>query len=216
MKDEIYVGNLVSPEELSHSAKGSKWKDHKYIKKIGDRYYYTQEELAKAAKKAGKAIGDAAYDAQFELEWQAGRAADAVKDAVDTVGYNVNKATGLDLRKEYNRNKSNEQHHREEAAYFQRKADQANAATVRAYGLFDPKKESTKGILKSYHDDISRQVEGQRYHLKRAGEYQDRANAYKRRYDKTPAGKLENSVNKGIKTLSGLFERRKKLKKKKK
>lgn len=45
-----YRGNVY----IIHSAKGSTWKNHKYIKKIGDVYYYTKEQLAKA----GKAISD--------------------------------------------------------------------------------------------------------------------------------------------------------------
>ena len=33
---------------LIHSAKGTSWKDHKYIRKVGDRYYYvTKKESSK-------------------------------------------------------------------------------------------------------------------------------------------------------------------------
>jgi hypothetical protein len=39
-----------------HSAKGTTWKNHKYIKKIEDRYYYTKESLSNALNKAGSAV----------------------------------------------------------------------------------------------------------------------------------------------------------------
>lgn len=36
---------------ISHSAKGHTWENHKYVKKIGNRYYY-KDDLARGAKKA--------------------------------------------------------------------------------------------------------------------------------------------------------------------
>ena len=36
---------------ISHSAKGTTWSDHKYVKKVGNRYYY-KDDLARGAKKA--------------------------------------------------------------------------------------------------------------------------------------------------------------------
>jgi hypothetical protein len=56
MRDEIYVGRLISEEALAHSS--GLWKKHKYIKKIGDRYYYTKEQLKKAGKKASDSVSD--------------------------------------------------------------------------------------------------------------------------------------------------------------
>lgn len=41
MKDEVYVGNLVSPDELEHSS--GPWKKHKYRRKVGKRYYYDED-----------------------------------------------------------------------------------------------------------------------------------------------------------------------------
>ena len=52
MRDEIYVGKLISEDALAHSS--GLWKKHKYIKKIGDRYYYTKEQL----KSAGRDVKD--------------------------------------------------------------------------------------------------------------------------------------------------------------
>lgn len=30
--------------EMEHSAKGTTWKNHKYVKKVGNRYYYNTED----------------------------------------------------------------------------------------------------------------------------------------------------------------------------
>lgn len=38
---------------IVHAGIGSGWKNHKYIKKIGDRYFYTMEELRKFGQRAG-------------------------------------------------------------------------------------------------------------------------------------------------------------------
>lgn len=54
MRDEIYVGALISERGFEHST--GLWKHHKYIKKIGDRYYYTKEQLKKAGEKASTAV----------------------------------------------------------------------------------------------------------------------------------------------------------------
>lgn len=52
MRDKVYVGALVFRDELEHSAKGSQWKDHKYVKKENGRYYYT-DDIAKNNRKVG-------------------------------------------------------------------------------------------------------------------------------------------------------------------
>lgn len=41
---------------IAHSAKGSTWKNHKYLKKIGDRYVYAKEQIEGAVKDVGKKI----------------------------------------------------------------------------------------------------------------------------------------------------------------
>lgn len=43
--------------ELMHAGDRS-WKNHKYIKKIGDRYFYTMDELRRYGQKAKKSIED--------------------------------------------------------------------------------------------------------------------------------------------------------------
>lgn len=43
--DEFLIQNGIIDAELSHSAKGSTWKNHKYLKKVNGRYYYSQDEL---------------------------------------------------------------------------------------------------------------------------------------------------------------------------
>lgn len=50
----IKIQNHNRTNYIIHSAKGSTWKNHKYIKKLNGIYYYTKEQLAKA----GKAISD--------------------------------------------------------------------------------------------------------------------------------------------------------------
>lgn len=45
-----YVCINSGDEYLAHSAKGSTWKDHKYIKKEGGRYYYADEKGNKGGK----------------------------------------------------------------------------------------------------------------------------------------------------------------------
>ena len=37
---------VVRRKELKHSAKGSSWKEHKYIKKVGDKYIYANDPNA--------------------------------------------------------------------------------------------------------------------------------------------------------------------------
>jgi hypothetical protein len=54
MRDEVYVGALISERGFEHST--GLWKHHTYIKKIGDRYYYTVEQL----KNAGSTVKDVA------------------------------------------------------------------------------------------------------------------------------------------------------------
>lgn len=45
-----YVCINSGDEYLAHSAKGSTWKDHKYIKKEGGRYYYADEKGNKGSR----------------------------------------------------------------------------------------------------------------------------------------------------------------------
>lgn len=60
MKDEIYIGNLVSPDELRHSAKGSHWKEHKYLKVVNGIYTYPKRKKEKylARKEAAENIDE--------------------------------------------------------------------------------------------------------------------------------------------------------------
>lgn len=38
------IVRVTRKDELKHSAKGSTWKDHKYIKKVGDKYVYADTQ----------------------------------------------------------------------------------------------------------------------------------------------------------------------------
>lgn len=54
---------ITTRDELMHSAKGSTWKDHKYIKKIGDKYIYaTTKGKAENAAKRGVSTINATND----------------------------------------------------------------------------------------------------------------------------------------------------------
>jgi hypothetical protein len=77
MKQKHYV---VRRCELRHSAKGSTWKDHKYIKKVGDKYVYadtpdvSSEDEKNKKEQEGSAVEgntegvDKATDTEFDLE----------------------------------------------------------------------------------------------------------------------------------------------------
>lgn len=62
MRDNDWLDYLYArkTDELKHSAKGTTWGNHKYIAKIGNRYFYSQEQLS-AFKKTKSARS--AYEA---------------------------------------------------------------------------------------------------------------------------------------------------------
>ena len=48
-KDEIRAKKVIEmardkSETLEHSAKGTTWKNHKYVKKVGNKYYYDKKD----------------------------------------------------------------------------------------------------------------------------------------------------------------------------
>ena len=64
MKDRVYVDSLF------HSAKGTTWKKHKYVRKEGDRYIYpedlktlslTKETKQDTAAERARKGGESAY-----------------------------------------------------------------------------------------------------------------------------------------------------------
>lgn len=78
---------------LYHSAKGSTWKKHKYIKKIKDRYFYTMEELRKAGQNFKEYVGDMVIAGEYETVGNGTvvkdtrvRAKDALKTIKDKIG----------------------------------------------------------------------------------------------------------------------------------
>lgn len=48
---------IVRKKELTHSAKGSTWKDHKYIKKVGDKYVYANSKNGTEDTDTGESSG---------------------------------------------------------------------------------------------------------------------------------------------------------------
>lgn len=87
--DEIYHSCLA------HSAKGSTWKNHKYIKKIGDAYIY-----AKAAKKAKKKAKEADERFDYEMNGAGHNASVAANEERNRLGKNV-KPKSLDVIRQY-------------------------------------------------------------------------------------------------------------------
>lgn len=75
---------IVAPTEeyLEHSAKGTTWKNHKYIKKVGSRYVYP----------AKKAIGVKASQAKQAVTSGASKVASNAKKAASSVGKAASKA----------------------------------------------------------------------------------------------------------------------------
>lgn len=65
MSKGIYVGRLISEESLSHSL--GPWKKHKYVKKVGDRYYYNK--LTKSAKDLAERSEHEKFNADIYKGW---------------------------------------------------------------------------------------------------------------------------------------------------
>lgn len=68
-KEEIFYWN----DDLSHSAKGSTWKKHKYVRKEGNKYIYANDQrkrgssLDDAAAWIKEKLGGNAYDELYEF-----------------------------------------------------------------------------------------------------------------------------------------------------
>lgn len=101
MRDRIYVGRLISEDELAHSS--GLWKKHKYIKKVGDRYYYTKEQLKNAGKKvadsADKAIGVTARKEYKEAKEEAVKTYNSKEDRFDEKALDKATKAGVNYRK---------------------------------------------------------------------------------------------------------------------
>lgn len=72
-----YKGRGV--EELMHSAKGTTWKNHKYLKKVNGRYIYPKK-VNRSSASGNKVVGDV-----NNLSDDFGRSFNAVKDEKDLV-----------------------------------------------------------------------------------------------------------------------------------
>lgn len=82
---------VVTRKELKHSAKGSTWKDHKYIKKVGDKYIYADDQQGGGnSDKLGDLLtkvtnGDMSF-ADFEKQLSAsGVSSDKLKESLIAV-----------------------------------------------------------------------------------------------------------------------------------
>lgn len=67
---------------LMHSAKGSTWKNHKYIKKVNGVYYYAKDKVSKAAGKVAEVTKDAlGFDEEEKAKDLTKKAYDAAIDS---------------------------------------------------------------------------------------------------------------------------------------
>jgi poly-gamma-glutamate capsule biosynthesis protein CapA/YwtB (metallophosphatase superfamily) len=85
MKYVIAPSYLETKNTLTHSAKGTTWKDHKYIKKINGVYYYTKEELSNAIK-SGK-VSASQLKSDLDARKELGK---INKETNDSVRYVIN------------------------------------------------------------------------------------------------------------------------------
>ena len=189
MKDEVYIGNLVSPNELRHSAKGSTWKKHKYTAIINGVYQYPRKKMEKyRARQNAKQLEQEYYNLYKRYAGEADEAekrAEAFKRqrlAEDGAFYYRNSINNSELEPTGSTN----------ANLTGREEIKAKGKRYMAnlYG----RKTAEQKFIASDRDLIDRGIDAV-------------ANA---------AGTAKSLKDKGIKTLSGLYERRKKLKKKKK
>ena len=182
MRNEIYVGALISERELEHSS--GPWKKHKYLKKIGDKYIYAKNKVGEAADIIGDKISDTAenvvdkardlaFDAQFEAEWKAGRAKDAVENAADAVKEKVGEAVGADERAKWI-SESRKANNRKEWADDAKKKGEA----ARRSG------EKDDGFYKDWEQRHRKEYDYQR----------ERARKAHADYSKTAMGKAENAL----------------------
>lgn len=79
---------ILAPTEeyLAHSAKGTTWKDHKYIKKVNDRYIYAKDSLGITSRQNMKKHQKAANQDDKILEDLQNNGIHSVEDAADAVG----------------------------------------------------------------------------------------------------------------------------------
>lgn len=54
--------SLINDHYLKHSAKGSSWKNHKYIKKVGDKYIYANTKNGEGDDENSKTNADASNE----------------------------------------------------------------------------------------------------------------------------------------------------------
>lgn len=177
MRDEIYVGALISERGFEHST--GLWKHHKYIKKIGDRYIYAKnkagevrDKLGETAEKAADKAKDLAWDAQLEAEWKAELAGDAVKRAAKAI---TDPITGASYRR-------SAKHYARVAKVNEEVGADLRDRARQTAGEFD------KRTTKAYRKGAERE-------RKDATDARGMANYYRSKYNKTLGGRIENAVN---------------------
>lgn len=87
---------------IAHSAKGSTWKKHKYLKKIGDRYVYAKEQVGKAVSDIGKKIDNTTLwenKRTASVEGVSGSTTTTTKTKVKDVRREIGKSTSNTAKK---------------------------------------------------------------------------------------------------------------------
>lgn len=221
MKDEIYIGNLVSPNELSHSAKGSHWKEHKYLKVVNGIYTYPKRKKEKylARKEAAENIDEysrlaSEYNAEadkFESEAEEleKQSRDANREQIRNdrlIRETVNKSVPVYTRvgkKEYTEMiPGTQKDDAKEEVYYK---------SHRGYKEGDREIKNTLTAGPATHAaQKKRLAQGKRYRAKtsraKANEYgQKKAQALMTLHDR-------DIIDKGIDAVAGLFNRKKKKK----
>lgn len=76
---------------LMHSAKGSTWKNHKYVKKVNGVYYYAKDKVTEAKDKVVEVAKDViGYDEEEDLKIAGKGYDEAWKDQKKLVDYQTN------------------------------------------------------------------------------------------------------------------------------
>lgn len=189
MKDEVYIGNLVSPDELEHSAKGSTWKKHKYTAIINGVYQYPRKKMEKHRARQNAKQLEKEY---YELYKRYAEEADEAEKRAETFKRQRFEEDGGFLNYTSSINSKLEPTGSTNANLAGREAIKAKGKRYMAnmYG----RKTAEQKFIASDRDIVDKGIDAVA----------------------SAAGTAKSLKDKGVKTLSGLYERRKKLKKKKK
>lgn len=181
-----YDGSGWFDDHLEHSS--GPWKKHKYFEKIGEG----ANAVYRYAKDAAKKVGDKAQDMAWDAEIAAYNASEATKKAVKD-------KTGLTAREKYYDSLGDYERAKEIDQDF-KKGDE------KWFNSEQSKRRSTREIANEKKAVRRRN----QFNAEWVKERRDTAHAAKQVYDKTLAGKVENTVNRAHQLLEKKKKKRKK------